>query len=106
MHKQCSPNVSLTSHGSGLFHFRRAAFSSQLKSKVGSTLAKDAALRINLNLDGVYHFYITHSPITLANLSSINLVSIFMCSSPPSNPVYARRVNPSVLVFSLSSHRH
>ncbi len=33
-------------------HFCRAAFSSRLKSKVGSTLAKTAALRINLNLDG------------------------------------------------------
>jgi hypothetical protein len=34
----------------------------------------------------------THSPITLANISSINLVSIFRCSSPPYNPVYVRRV--------------
>jgi hypothetical protein len=49
---------------------------------------------------------ITHSPITLANLSSINLVSIFRCSSLPHNPVYARRVDPSALAFSLSSHRH
>ena len=37
---------------SGQFHFRRAAFSSGLKSKVGLALAKAAALRINLNLDG------------------------------------------------------
>ncbi len=29
-----------------------------------------------------------HSPITLANLSSIHLVSIIRCSSPPWNPVY------------------
>ena len=34
------------------FHFRRAAFSSMLKSRVSSILAKAAALRINLNLDG------------------------------------------------------
>jgi hypothetical protein len=33
------------------FHFRRAAFSSQLKSKVGHILAKAAALRIMLNVD-------------------------------------------------------
>jgi hypothetical protein len=38
--------------------------------------------------------------------SSINLVSIFRCSSSPSNPVYERRVDFSDLVFSLSSHRH
>ena len=37
---------------------------------------------------------------------SINLVSIFRCSSFPSNPVYVRRVDLSVLSFSLSSHRH
>ena len=34
------------------FHFRRAAFSSQLKSRVGHILAKAAALRIMLNIDG------------------------------------------------------
>jgi hypothetical protein len=44
--------VQLAQPTSGLFHFRRAAFSSQLKAKVGSTLAKAAALRVNLNLDG------------------------------------------------------
>jgi hypothetical protein len=43
--------------------------------------------------------------ITLSNLSSINLVFIFRCSSPPKNPVYVRRVKPSTFVFSLSSHR-
>ncbi len=37
---------------SGQFHFRRAAFSVQLKSKVGLALAKAVVLRINLNLDG------------------------------------------------------
>ncbi len=37
---------------SGFFHFRRAAFLQQLKSKVGPTLAKAVALRIVLNLDG------------------------------------------------------
>ena len=42
-----------------------------------------------------------NSPITLANLSSINLVSIFRCSSPPRNLVYGRCVDPSsyLLVF-------
>ena len=34
------------------FHFRRTVFSSMLKSRVSSILAKAAALRINLNLDG------------------------------------------------------
>jgi hypothetical protein len=43
---------------------------------------------------------ITHSPITLVNLSSINLVSIFRCSSPPWNPVYTRCVDPWALASS------
>ena len=37
---------------SGQFHFRSAAFSAQLKRKVGLVLVKEAVLRINLNLDG------------------------------------------------------
>jgi hypothetical protein len=32
-------------------------------------------------------------------LSSVNLVSIFRCSSPPRNPVYVSRVDPPVLPF-------
>jgi hypothetical protein len=55
---------------------------------------------------GAYHFKNIYSPITLANISSINLVSIFRCSSSPSNPVCPSRVDSSTLVFSLSSHRH
>jgi hypothetical protein len=55
---------------------------------------------------GTYHFKNTYSPITLANISFINVVSIFRCSSFKSNPVYARHVDSSALVFSLSSHRH
>jgi hypothetical protein len=35
-----------------LFHYRRAAFSSMFKSRVGNILAKVPAFRINLNLDG------------------------------------------------------
>ena len=41
---------------SNQFHYRRAAFYSQLKSKVGNILAKAAALRIHLNIDGAYSF--------------------------------------------------
>ena len=44
--------VELAQSTSGLFHYKRAAFSSQLKSKVGNILAKAAALRIPLNIDG------------------------------------------------------
>ncbi len=44
--------VQLAQHDRDQFHFRRAAFASQLKSRVGLALAKAAALRINLNIDG------------------------------------------------------
>jgi hypothetical protein len=45
-------------------------------------------------------------PITLGNISSMNVVFIFRCSSSTRNPVYVRCVDSSALVFSLSSHRH
>ena len=83
--------VQLAEPTSGIFHFRRAAFSSQLKSKVGNILAKAAALRINLNIDGAPVTSKSHT-ISLANLSYINLVSNFRCSSPPRNPVYVSHI--------------
>jgi hypothetical protein len=43
--------IQLAQHDRGQFHFRRAAFSSQLKSKVGNILSKAAALRITLKRD-------------------------------------------------------
>ena len=39
-------------HNVDQLRFRRAAFYSQLKSKVGNILAEATALRINLNIDG------------------------------------------------------
>jgi hypothetical protein len=98
--------VQLAHSTSGQFHYRRAAFSSQLQSMLGNILPTAAALRIIEYRRRTFSFTFSHSPITLANLSSINLVSILRCSSPPRNPVYARRVVPSGLTCSLSSHRH
>jgi hypothetical protein len=46
---------------SGLYHLCRPAFSSHLKEKVGITLPKDEALRINLNIDGVTITSRTHT---------------------------------------------
>jgi hypothetical protein len=51
---------------SGQFHFHRAVFSQQLKSKVGLTLVQATALRINLNLDG----------------TNERRVNLFVCSLP------------------------
>ena len=70
--------VQLAQSTSGLFHFRRVAFSSTLKSKVGSTLAKAAALRINLNIDGApiasrTHTHPSHSQTSRLLTSSLSL---------------------------------
>jgi hypothetical protein len=79
---------------------------SPLKAKVGSTLAKAAALRINLNVDGVPITSKTHTHPSHSQTSRLLTSSLSLGSSSPSNPVYARRVDFSALVFSLSSHRH
>ncbi len=62
----------------GFFHFRRAAFFSNLKSKRGNLLAKDSVLRINLNLGGSSiasksHTHPSHSPTSRLLTSSLSL---------------------------------
>jgi hypothetical protein len=69
---------SAQSTSGGFFHFRRAAFSSGLKSKVGLALAKAAALRIVLNLDGApiaskSHTHPSHSQTSRLLTSSLSL---------------------------------
>ena len=62
----------------GMFHHRRAAFATQIKAKVGSNLAKAAALRINLNIDGApitsrTHTHPSHSETSRLLTSSLSL---------------------------------
>ena len=62
----------------GFFHYRRAAFFSNLKLKTGSLLAKAAALRITLNLDGApitstTHTHPSHSQTSCLLTSSLSL---------------------------------
>jgi hypothetical protein len=69
---------SAQSTSGGFFHFRRAAFLSGLKSKVGLALAKAAALRIVLNLDGApiaskSHTHPSHSETSRLLTSSLSL---------------------------------
>ena len=69
---------SAQSTSGGFFHFRRAAFLSGLKSKVGLALAKSAALRILLNLDGApiaskSHTHPSHSQTSRLLTSSLSL---------------------------------
>ena len=70
--------VQLAQSDRGYFHFRRAAFLAQLKSRVGLTLAKAAALRITLNLDGApitstTHTHPSHSQTSHLLTSSLTL---------------------------------
>ena len=65
-------------HPGGQFTFRRAAFLTQLQSKVGLALAKAAALRVNLHLDGVSitsksHTHPSHSETHRLLTSSLSL---------------------------------
>ena len=70
--------VQLAQTHRGMFHFRREAFSSSLKEKVGSTLAKAATLRVNLNIDGSpitsrTHTHPSHSQASRLLTSSLSL---------------------------------
>jgi hypothetical protein len=70
--------VKLAHSTSGQFHYLRAAFSSQLKSKVGNILAKAAALRITLNIDRAplasrSHTHPSHSQTSRLLTSSLSL---------------------------------
>ena len=67
--------------------------------KWDTSLPRLQPLRINLNIDGAPIASRSHTHPSLSNLSPLNLVSIFRCSSPPRNPVYARRVDPSALAL-------
>jgi hypothetical protein len=51
-HFFAASGVQLAQTDRGQFHSRRAAFASQLKSRVDLALAKSVVLRITLNLDG------------------------------------------------------
>jgi hypothetical protein len=67
-----------SAQSTSVFHFRRAAFLLQLKSKVGLTLANVVALRIVLNLDGApiaskSHTHPSHSQTSRLLTSSLSL---------------------------------
>ncbi len=72
-------NVSVTgSPGVQLAQFRRAAFSATLKAKVGSTLAKAAALRVNINIDGTPITSKTHTHPSHSQTSGLLTSSFFV----------------------------
>ena len=83
-------------------HHRDEAWSASLCQSFFATCVGEN-MKVMEEMTSLNH---THTHHTRKPLSSINLVSILRCSSPPHNLVYGRRVAPSVFAFSLSSHRH
>jgi hypothetical protein len=78
--------VQLAQSTSGLYHYKRAEFSSQLKSKVGNILAKAAALRITLNVDGApvasrSHTHPSHSQTARLLTSPMSLGITVPCAT-------------------------
>ena len=62
----------------GIFTFKRVAFLTQLKAKIGSSLDKAAAMRVNLNIDGTpitshSHTHPSHSQVSRLLTSSLSL---------------------------------
>ena len=62
----------------GIFDFKRVAFLTQLKAKVGSSLDKTADIRVNLNIDGApitsrSHTHPSHSQESRLLTSSLSL---------------------------------
>ena len=62
----------------GLYHFRRLVFLAQFKGKVGRTLVKTEALRVNLNIDDApitsrTHTHPSHSQTSRLLTSSLSL---------------------------------
>jgi hypothetical protein len=89
------------------FRYRRAAFYSQLKSKVGNVLAKATAQRINLNIDGASIASRAHAhPSHSQTLSPPIHFPLLRYPLPPLHLVCARLSPPPALDVSLSPHRH
>jgi hypothetical protein len=93
-------------HDRGKFHYRHAAFSSQLKSKCGNILGKDSTLRIMLNIDdgpvvSRSHTHPSHSEFESENSRLLTSSLSLGVPVPPQNPVYVSRVDPLDLPFSL-----
>jgi hypothetical protein len=77
--------VQLVQHDRDQFHFHRVSFTSHLKSRVGLSLAKAAALRINLNIDGAPITSTTHTHPSHSQTSSL-LTSSLVLGVPVPRP--------------------
>ena len=67
----------------GQFTFRRAAFLTHLQSKVGLSLVKSEALRININLDGALIASKSHTHPSHSQTSRLLTSSLFLGVAVP-----------------------
>ncbi len=74
----------------GFFHYRHTAFSSMFKSRVGNILAKAAALRIMLNIDGAPIASKSHTHPSHSQTSRL-LTSSFCLGVPVPRPTQCLR---------------
>jgi hypothetical protein len=70
--------VQLAQSNRGQFHYHRAGFSSQFKSTVSNILAKAAALRIILNIDGAPITSKSHTHPSHSQTSRLLTSSLFL----------------------------
>ena len=74
--------------------------------EVGNIVVKATVFRINLIIDGAPISSRARTHHSHYQTSRLLTSSLCRCPRPPHNPVYPRSLDPSVLVFSLSLHRH
>ncbi len=79
-------------------------FSVTLKAKVGSTLTKDAVLRINLNVDGVSFTSKTHTHPSHSETSRLLTSSLSLGVPVPRGTQYIRDVQISHIYFLVFHH--
>jgi hypothetical protein len=90
----------------GQFHYRRTAFSSQLKPKIGNIFAKAAALRITLNIDVTPLTSRSHTYPSYSQTSRLLNSSLSLGFQSPTQHSVCETCRSLCLVFCLSSQRH
>ena len=93
--------VEHTQHNQHQFRFRRAAFYSQIKSKVGNILTKTTTLHINLNIDDAPIASRAHTHPSHSQTPRHLFTSLSLGASPPTPPS-VREASPSSSFRSLS----
>ena len=107
--RQCrflaASGVEIAQHHRDLIRLRRAAFYSQLKSKVGNIRTKATAY-VSTSTSMALLWLHTQSHLPITNFSSLIHFPFLRYPLPPLHLVCARLSPPPALAISLSYHRH